>query len=85
MRFALAATLILFVGACSNSFEEADVQKFFSDHEIGYSADFGLFADRHELVAAVFGFGDDMKVCLKFADEMNKEDPGRYSCQPLNH
>ncbi len=85
MKIAILVILTMVLTACNSTSNETDVQAFFNGHRIGYSADFGLFHDKHELVAAIFGFGDDLKVCLKIAETMNKEEPDAFSCQPLNH
>ncbi len=70
---------------CSQASDSPAVQRFFNEHKVGESADFGVFADKRELVAAVFGFGDDLSVCEKFAATLNQSEPGRFSCAPLNH
>ena len=85
MKGTFIIIILVFLTGCDTASSEADAKSFFDKHKIGSSPDFGLFADHHELVAAVFGFGDDLKACLQFADAMNKDDPGRFSCQPLNH
>lgn len=75
---------LLFLSGCHDPNDFEAPQRWFSEHRIGYSADYGVMKRNTELVTAVFGFANDASVCQEIANRFNIEEPGTYSCIQLN-
>ena len=84
MRY-LILLLAILLAACEKSDNLDKPRQFFSANKIGSGADFGLMKRGSDHVATVHGFVDDLSVCMKFAEVLNREEPDTYSCVPLNH
>jgi hypothetical protein len=77
---------VLFTLACDNKNLDGP-ERYFADHKVGDSPDFGVFKHGTDHVISVHGFFEaDMSVCLKIVKMLNDEEPeSHYTCKPLNH
>jgi hypothetical protein len=73
------------VSPASFSSDADDVTAYFDKHKIGRGADYGIFKNDTDHVVTVHGFVSDLEVCIEIVTMLNKEQPDKYSCKPLNH
>ena len=87
MKRSLAlAGLVLFLFACSKSYEDqvSELVSYMSGHRIGSSSDVWLVKGNLGLtdrVALIFGYASDMDFCTEIATLYTKKYPGDvYTC-----
>jgi hypothetical protein len=67
------------------AYDNKSLKEYFSNTQIGSSADYGVFKKKTDYVISVHGFDRDLEVCLEIISMLNQEKPDVYSCIPLNH
>lgn len=73
------AILLMILSACAS-----DPAGCFEGNRSGSSADYGVFKRETDHVATIHGFVEDLTICMRIADMLNEEEPGAFSCKPLN-
>ena len=81
---------ILVLSACGNDDVVDKYRKlldFFTDNKIGENGDYGVFkaanSGLNEPVIAVFGYANNLEVCTEFVRYLERQEPNRYHCEPL--
>ena len=86
----IAAFILGAVTGCSvRQADQSDVQRFFSKHKIGSSADYAVMKNGDDHLMTIHGYVDDYSTCMDLIEPYNRDPaltvvPGTYSCERLN-